>query len=81
MRDRPKNEGPADVSASSRPERENRYLAKHTAPRSRQEPGTSHALRRRGPWPDRPLRAFAGWPEGLEAFLSIGSPAGPGGRS
>ncbi len=29
--------------------------------------------RRRGPWPDAPLRRFTGWPEGLRTFLEIGA--------
>ena len=29
--------------------------------------------RRHGPFPDRPLRAFTGWPEGLSSFLSMGT--------
>lgn len=42
-------------------------------PEPKPTPGHSNApRRRRGPWPDRPLRAFAGWPAGLRTFLEIG---------
>ena len=42
--------------------------------------GSALGSRRHGPFPDRSLRAFAGWPEGLEVFLSVGSPASAGRR-
>ena len=49
------------LRTSNRP-KGNHYSANLTPPR-----------RRRGPWPDRPLRAFTGWPEGLRTFLEMGA--------
>ena len=58
-----KKESRPTLPTSNRPEPKH-YSANSTAPR-----------RRRGPWPDRPLRAFLGWPEGLRTYLEIGRPA------
>ena len=37
-------------------------------PETKQQKSTPRPPRR-GPWPDAPLRRFAGWPEGLLTYL------------
>jgi hypothetical protein len=55
-----KKESRPTESTSNRP-KGNHCSANSTAPR-----------RRRGPWPDAPLRRFSGWPAGLACYLGAG---------
>ena len=55
----PQNEGPGGA-INARPARTEDDLRTPSLPRT---------SRRHGPFPDRSLRAFAGWPEGLACYL------------
>ena len=63
-----KRAGPG-MNLPNRPGRSNKAASQAHSTAFNSTPRSVRCTRRRGPWPDRPLRAFAGWPEGLLAFL------------
>jgi hypothetical protein len=56
-------EAGSGVEVPNRPKRKNKPNDPHFTPVQFYRP------HRRGPWPDRPLRRFTGWPAGLRTFL------------
>jgi hypothetical protein len=61
------------LNLQSRPGRSNKAASQAHSTAFNSTPRAVRRARRRGPWPDRPLRAFAGWLAGLTTFLEMGS--------